>query len=104
VAIQNAFSARKVLPQYLPADQPYIANCAFFFNVLLPVKDVLGRPLSYTAWQIRRAIKQQTTGEQTEAYCALLRSSGQNKLPPFFGDSSSMQSFIVAPRGMGANA
>ncbi|PKX92298.1 uncharacterized protein P174DRAFT_512929 [Aspergillus novofumigatus IBT 16806] len=88
VAIQNAFSARKVLRQYLPADQPYIANCAFFFNVLVPVKDVLGRPLSYTAWQIRRAIKQQTTAEQTEAYCALLRSSGQSKLPPFFGDSS----------------
>ncbi|KAL6231341.1 hypothetical protein BDW75DRAFT_233670 [Aspergillus navahoensis] len=94
VAIKEAFSARKVLREYLPGDQPYIANCDFFFNVFRAVKDVLERPLSYTAWQIRRAIKEQTTAEQTEAYCALLRSSGQNKLPPFFGDSSSMPKYI----------
>ncbi|GIK01971.1 hypothetical protein Aspvir_006014 [Aspergillus viridinutans] len=69
---KTPFPPEKCCNGIFPLTNRYIANCGFFFNVLLPIKDVLGRPLSYTTWQIRRAIKQQTTAEKTEAYCALL--------------------------------
>ncbi|PHH89550.1 hypothetical protein CDD83_5809 [Cordyceps sp. RAO-2017] len=89
VALQNVFCGRKALTDsFLPAGRPYISNCVFFFNVLISAKDLLSKPISYTAQQMRRAIDEQTTLEQVEAYCAMLRNSNPNKFPPFFGDSS----------------
>lgn len=73
----------------MPPDRPFISNCVYFFNTLLPTCDILAKPLSHTAQQIRWALREQSTREQIEAYCAILRESGSGKFPPFFGDSAS---------------
>lgn len=54
----------------------------------MPVKDLLQKPLSYVASQIRRSIKEQGSREQVEAYTSLVRLDPSNRAPPFFGDSS----------------
>lgn len=54
----------------------------------MPVKDLLQKPLSYIASQIRRSIKEQGSREQVEAYASLIRLDPANRAPPFFGDSS----------------
>lgn len=56
----------------------------------MPAKEMLQKPLSYLASQIRRSIKEQGSREQVEAYTSLVRLDPANRAPPFFG-SSSMQ-------------
>ncbi|KAG6358763.1 hypothetical protein INS49_012282 [Diaporthe citri] len=89
VAVQSAFSGRKALSEsLLPPDKTYFSNCAFLFTTLLSVTDIRRGPLGHTAQRVRLALEEQNTREQVEAHCAILRESGPNKLPPFFGDSS----------------
>lgn len=86
-----AMSLRKVLQnETLPAGRPYIGNALGFANVILPACDVLTRPLSWLAQQVRLAIAEQGTRAQTEAYLALQRESAQ-KLLVFFGDAGMHQ-------------
>lgn len=88
VVIQNAFSMRSALEKdLLPAGSKYLSNCVGFINVVLPAKEVLQKSLGYVALQFRRAIVEQGTREQVEAYGALLRDSKAGT-PPFFGDGS----------------
>ncbi|EEA28347.1 hypothetical protein TMatcc_003321 [Talaromyces marneffei ATCC 18224] len=89
VTIASTFSCRNVLEgSYLPLGKPYLANCAAFFNTLLPVRDITGKSLAYTAQKAREALKEQSSLSQTEAYFAYVRQSTKNKLPPMFGDSN----------------
>lgn len=72
----------------LPDKRPFLSNCVGFLSTLLPIKDLLQKPLSYVASQIRRSIKEQGSREQVEAYTSLVRLDPSNRAPPFFGDSS----------------
>ncbi|RFU75937.1 hypothetical protein TARUN_6306 [Trichoderma arundinaceum] len=63
-------------------------NCVGFLVTLMPAKDVLQKPLSYLASQIRRTITEQSSREQVEAYTSLIRLDLANRAPPFFGSSS----------------
>ncbi|KAF2179167.1 hypothetical protein K469DRAFT_741698 [Zopfia rhizophila CBS 207.26] len=85
VVLSNAYCLRKVLRQDLiPEGAPYVSNAIGFINVLLPVKDIVKKPLSYVAKSIRTAIAELGTRPQVETFFAMVRES-QAKLPPFFG-------------------
>ncbi|TVY41307.1 Transcriptional regulator [Lachnellula subtilissima] len=90
VLLMNAFGLRGVLANdLLPPHKAYIANASNSVHALLPAHEILTRPLSYTASQVRRSITQQGTRAQIEALAAIERatytSSGRS---PVFGDSS----------------
>ncbi|KAH6645422.1 hypothetical protein BKA67DRAFT_664502 [Truncatella angustata] len=91
VTIQVSGSMRKTLAgDLLPHDQPYVANCFGFMNVLVKASDLLCRPLSHTAAQIRLAVNEQRSREQIEAYHAMFRDQSV-ALPLFFGTSQTHQ-------------
>ena len=86
ITLNNAFDIRKVLrADLLPEETIYISNAIGFINVLLSARDVLEKPLAYTAHAIRNAITELGTREQVETFFALARHN-LGKLPPFFGD------------------
>ncbi len=88
VTVQNAYSLRKVLEKdLLPPDRLYVSNCIGFINMVLPARDVLQKPLSWLAAQMRTAINNQGTREQVESYQAMVR-EGMYPLPVFLGDGS----------------
>ncbi|OLN87672.1 hypothetical protein CCHL11_05646 [Colletotrichum chlorophyti] len=88
VAVQQAYQWRPVLADLIPANKPFLSNCVGFLVTLVTAKDVLQKPLSYLASQIRRTIEDQGTRKQVEAYTSLIRQDSVTKAPPFFGDSS----------------
>ncbi|EHK20457.1 uncharacterized protein TRIVIDRAFT_223781 [Trichoderma virens Gv29-8] len=89
-AVQQAYEWRPILKDLIPEKRPFLSNCVGFLVTLMPAKDVLQKPLSHLAAQIRRSIKEQGSREQVEAYTSLIRLDPANRAPPFFG-SSSMQ-------------
>ncbi|KAK7751847.1 hypothetical protein SLS62_006148 [Diatrype stigma] len=89
VVVQNAFSMRSQLGEDLISPgSGYLSNCTGYVYFMLQAKDILQNSLGYVAWQFRRAIYEQATREQVEAYAALVRQSSVSA-PPFFGDGSS---------------
>ncbi|KAM0806699.1 hypothetical protein AB5N19_07036 [Seiridium cardinale] len=88
VSIQYAASARKALGLSTdPAKDPYVSNLFTILYSLLPACDIINKPVSQTAHQIRRSIIEQGTREQVEAYFALQRQGG-GKMLPLLGDSN----------------
>ncbi|KAL7787061.1 hypothetical protein V8C37DRAFT_274641 [Trichoderma ceciliae] len=88
VVLNNAYSLRTSLEaDLLLKGAPYVSNAVGFINVLLPVQDILDKPLSYTATATRSAIKELGSRAQVEAFSALWRESN-GKIPPFFGNGS----------------
>ncbi|KAI1269156.1 hypothetical protein F5Y18DRAFT_439700 [Xylariaceae sp. FL1019] len=71
----------------LPAEKPYLGNAMGFVTTLAPASDIINKPISWTASQVRRNIVEQGTREQLEAYCAMMRES-KDRLYPVFGDAS----------------
>ncbi|KAJ4859487.1 hypothetical protein T069G_04475 [Trichoderma breve] len=90
IAVQQAYQWRPILKDLIPDKRPFLSNCVGFLVTLVSAKDVLQKPLSYLASQIRRSIKEQGSREQVEAYTSLIRLDPANRAPPFFG-STSMQ-------------
>lgn len=78
VAGSIAMSLRKafegdLIPSSVKA--PYVGNAFGWANVLISAGDVLSKPLGWVAHQIRRAINDQGTRAQHEAYYAMVQSS-----------------------------
>ncbi|KAK9424285.1 putative Acyltransferase [Seiridium unicorne] len=87
IAINNAYSLRKVLAaDLLPSGTTYSSNAIGFIVALLPIHDVLDRPLGHVALDIRAAIQDLGTRSQTEAFMSLWRTA-RGRLPPLFGDT-----------------
>ncbi|KAJ1326882.1 trichothecene 3-O-acetyltransferase [Microdochium nivale] len=87
VNIQQAVELRGRLPGSFPAGRPFLGNAMSFMAELVPIHDVLTKPVSYVANKIRNALITQTTSEQCEAYGSLVREDPTNKAPPFFGET-----------------
>lgn len=88
VTVQNAYSLRKVLERdMLPPHGLYVSNCIGFINMVLPARDILKKPLSWLAGQMRAAVNEQGTREQVEAYQGMVR-EGMYPLPVFLGDGT----------------
>lgn len=97
VAAQNAMSLRKVLAGDLlsPLERPLLSMALSFPTVILPARDILQKPLSWLALQFRRAINDQGSRQQVEAYAALQREfSADLRMPLFFGDSGMYNLFF----------
>ncbi|KAK1992480.1 hypothetical protein LX36DRAFT_617532 [Colletotrichum falcatum] len=88
VCVQQAYDSRSVLDHLLPPQKPFLGNCVGFLVTLLPISDVLTKPLGYLASAIRRSITEQRTREQAEAYSSLVRQNHYTRSPPFFGNGS----------------
>ncbi|OAA66558.1 Chloramphenicol acetyltransferase-like domain protein [Niveomyces insectorum RCEF 264] len=88
IAVQQAYQWRTVLTDLIPDNRPFLSNCVGFLVTLLPAKDILQKPLSSLASNIRKSIREQGSREQVEAYTALIREDPSNRAPPFFGNSS----------------
>ncbi|KAK1825795.1 hypothetical protein QBC39DRAFT_400198 [Podospora conica] len=71
--------------------QPYVGNAFGWANVLVSAGDVASKPLSWLACQLRRAINEQGTRAQHEAYYARVRESGMGLPIVIFGDGSMAQ-------------
>ncbi|GKT61344.1 lysR family regulatory protein [Colletotrichum tofieldiae] len=83
-----AYQWRPVLTDLVPPGRPFLCNCVGFLVTLLTASDIMKKPLSYLASEIRRSIAEQGTREQVEAYSSLIRKDLRNKSPPLFGDGS----------------
>ncbi|KAF4826911.1 Acetyltransferase BOT5 [Colletotrichum tropicale] len=88
MALQQVYEWRRALKDLIPHDRPILSNCVGFVVTLIPAKDLLQKPLSYVASQIRRTLIEQGSREQIEAYTSLIRQDPINKAPPLFGDTS----------------
>ena len=97
VCVLNAFGWRSLLsPDILPRSKAYVANASSGIFAFLKGGDILSRPLSYTASEVRRAIAEQGTRSQLEASVKLTRESIRARgVPPMYGDAT-MQLIIVS--------
>ncbi|KAF7516713.1 hypothetical protein PCG10_001980 [Penicillium crustosum] len=94
VAASIAMSLRKSFEgDLLPAstENPYVGNAFGWANVLVTAGDVACKPLSWLAQQVRRAINEQGTRAQHEAYYAMVRTSGTGLPIVVFGDGGMAQ-------------
>ncbi|KAJ4303027.1 hypothetical protein N0V90_001918 [Kalmusia sp. IMI 367209] len=87
VRIMNAFSLAAVLGNdRLPSAKAYISNAATEIYSFIKVQDFFKRPLSYTAWAVRKSMMQEGTREQVEALAHLKKQNVHTW--PIFGDAS----------------
>lgn len=73
------------------AEHPYVGNAFGWAHVLVRAGDVTARPLSWLARQVRRAINEQGTRAQHEAYYAMVRTSGTGLPIVIFGEGGMAQ-------------
>ncbi|KAK9418093.1 hypothetical protein SUNI508_08522 [Seiridium unicorne] len=94
VAASIAMSLRKAFESDLippAAESPYVGNAFGWANVLVTAGDVTSKPLSWLARQVRRAINEQGTRSQHEAYYAMVRTSKTGLPIIVFGDGGMAQ-------------
>lgn len=72
-------------------EHPYVGNAFGWANVVVTAGEVASKPLSWLAREIRRAINEQGTRAQHEAYYAMVRSSGTGLPIVIFGDGGMAQ-------------
>ncbi|PLN78519.1 hypothetical protein BDW42DRAFT_202109 [Aspergillus taichungensis] len=93
VAASLAMSLRKAFEgDLIPASDkhPYVGNAFGWANVLVTAGDITSKPLSWLARQVRKAINEQGTRAQHEAYYALVR-AGAGLPIVIFGDGGMAQ-------------
>ncbi|KAI0147557.1 hypothetical protein GGR57DRAFT_476012 [Xylariaceae sp. FL1272] len=93
VTVGQAVALRRTLEKDLmPPGYAYIGNGLGFMNVLMPASDILSRPLSYTASTFRKALNEQRTRAQVEAYAAIQRElTTTGPIPVMFGEAATHQ-------------
>ncbi|KAI0010495.1 hypothetical protein F4779DRAFT_577118 [Xylariaceae sp. FL0662B] len=94
VAASIAMSLRKTFEGDLipkATERPYVGNAFGWGNVLVSARDVISKPLSWLARQVRRAINEQGTREQHIAYYAMVRKSPIPLPVIVFGDGGMAQ-------------
>ncbi|KAL4745155.1 hypothetical protein BDW72DRAFT_65217 [Aspergillus terricola var. indicus] len=94
VAASIAMSLRKafegdLIPQ--SAEHPYVGNAFGWSNVLVTAGEVTSKPLSWLARQVRKAINEQGTRAQHEAYYEMVRTSGTGLPIVIMGDGGMAQ-------------
>jgi hypothetical protein len=73
------------------AEHPYVGNAFGWSNVLVTAGDIASKPLSWLARQVRRAINEQGTRAQHEAYYSMVRTAGTGLPIIIFGDGGMAQ-------------
>ncbi|KAK4221654.1 transcriptional regulator sdnM [Podospora fimiseda] len=94
VAILNAFGLRSLLTgDLIPKGAAYIGNAVQGCIALVTVKDLLNKPLSHSAYAVRRSLIEQGTREQQEAFKA---NQIANKEGPLMYGSPDMKLIVVS--------
>ncbi|AEO59460.1 hypothetical protein MYCTH_2307806 [Thermothelomyces thermophilus ATCC 42464] len=88
MSLRKAFEGDLIPPS---AERPYVGNAFGWANVLVRAGDVTSKPLSWLARQVRRAINEQGTRAQHEAYYAMVRESGMGLPIVVIGDGGMAQ-------------
>ncbi|KAF9883846.1 hypothetical protein FE257_002737 [Aspergillus nanangensis] len=94
VAASIAMSLRKAFEgDLIPAstEHPYVGNAFGWANVLVTAGDVSSKPLSWLAREFRRAVNDQGTRAQHEAYYDMVRTSRTGLPIIIFGDGGMAQ-------------
>ncbi|KAL2816431.1 hypothetical protein BDW59DRAFT_177364 [Aspergillus cavernicola] len=94
VAASIAMSLRKAFEGDLipvSTEHPYVGNVFGWANILVTVSDITTKPLSWLARQVRRAINEQGTRAQHEAYYAMVREPGTGLPIAIIGDGGMAQ-------------
>jgi len=90
IVLMNAFSLRGILStSLLPGGSSYVSNAATAVYAILPCKEILSKPVAFTASAVHRAIVEQGTKGQMEAYSYAVKVGS-----PVFGDSSTLMVII----------
>ncbi|KAI0975769.1 hypothetical protein F4678DRAFT_469588 [Xylaria arbuscula] len=86
--IMNAFELRSLLANdLLPSDSAHVANAVTGVWALVPAKDILTKPLSFVAMEIRRSIAEQGERGQLQSRRAIDRASlAKTGQPALIGD------------------
>lgn len=88
VTLISAFSLRPALSgDLLRFSSTYISNAVGMIPVLLNAADILNKPLSFVALQIRHSITELGQRGQVEAFASLWRAA-RYRIPPLFGSST----------------
>ncbi|KAL7908560.1 hypothetical protein GGI35DRAFT_406463 [Trichoderma velutinum] len=88
MSLRKAFEGDLIPPS---AEHPYVGNAYGWANVLVKAGDVCTKPLSWLACQVRRAINEQGTRAQHEAYHEMVRTSYSGLPVIVFGDGTMAQ-------------
>jgi hypothetical protein len=72
-------------------EHPYVGNAIGWSNVLVTAGEVKSKPLSWLARQVRKAINEQGTRAQHEAYYEMVRASGTGLPIVIMGDRGMAQ-------------
>lgn len=97
ICILNALGWRTLLqPDVLSPSKAYIGNAASGAFAHVKAEDVVSRPLSYTALEVRGAIKEQATRSQLEAFAHLSRETLKTTGAPLLLGDATMQLIIVS--------
>jgi len=89
MSLRKAFQG-DLLPEN-EKEHPYIGNAFGWGNVLVTASEVMNKPLSWLARQVRRAINEQGTRAQHEAYYDMVRTVGKGLPIIIFGDGGMYQ-------------
>lgn len=97
LAAHNSMSIRGVLENdLLPPGRPLLSNALTYPTILHPAREICGRPLSWLAREFRRAIVEQASRSQVEAYAAMQRELDPfMRMPVLCGDSSIYVLFLT---------
>ncbi|GJC85416.1 transcriptional regulator sdnM [Colletotrichum liriopes] len=90
IRIMNAFSLAAVLGNdRIPSAKAYVSNAATEMYAFLSAREIFTKPLSYTAYAVRRSMMNGGTRNQVEALAALKRQyMAENGEPPILGDAT----------------
>jgi hypothetical protein len=88
MSLRKAFEGDLLPPS---SEQPYVGNAFGWANVLVTAGDVTSKPLSWLARQVRRAINEQGTRAQHEAYYHMVRTQRTGLPIVIFGNGDMAQ-------------
>ncbi|KAL4812936.1 hypothetical protein BDW67DRAFT_118151 [Aspergillus spinulosporus] len=88
MSLRKAFEGDLIPPS---AEHPYVGNAFGWSNVLVTAGEVTSKPLSWLAQQVRKAINEQGTRAQHEAYFEMVRTSGTGLPIVIMGDGGMAQ-------------
>ncbi|KAL4981759.1 hypothetical protein BDW68DRAFT_73464 [Aspergillus falconensis] len=88
MSLRKAFEGNLIPPS---AEHPYVGNAFGWANVLVTAGEVTSKPLSWLARRVRKAINEQGTRAQHEAYYEMVRTSGTGLPIVVMGDGGMAQ-------------
>ncbi|KAL4801848.1 hypothetical protein BDV18DRAFT_164662 [Aspergillus unguis] len=88
MSLRKAFEGDLIPPS---AERPYVGNAFGWGNVLVKAGDIMTNPLSWVAVHVRKAINEQGTRAQHEAYYDMVRTSGTGLPTVVLGDGGMLQ-------------